>query len=157
MQRVTISLDEDLADAFDDLAKQQGYQNRSEAVRDLVRQAVETSRLETVGGVGCVANLSYIYDFRTRDIASRLSQIAHDNHDLVVSTVQVPLDHATCFASTIFKGRDTAVRALADAIRAERGVRFGKVNVISVEPNDHHENPADHHHHGHVHLTPHSG
>lgn len=157
MQRVTISLDEALADSFDALAKEQGYQNRSEAVRDLVRQAVEARRLEAASGVSCVANLSYIYDHRTRDIASRLTQIGHANHDLIVSTLQVPLDHETCFASMILKGPEAAVRTLADGIRAERGVRFGKINVITVDPNDHHDHSGDHHHHGHAHLSPHPG
>ena len=157
MLRVTISLDETLAVSFDALAKEQGYQNRSEAVRDLVRKAVEARRLEAASGISCVANLSYIYDHRTRDIAGRLTQIGLDNHHLIVSTVQVPLDHETCFASTILKGSATAVRTLTDGICAERGVRFGKINVISVDPNDRHDCSSDHHHDGQAHLSPHPG
>ena len=154
MQRVTISIEETLAEAFDKLVSETGYQTRSEAVRDLVRQAVEGRRLEEAAGAFCVANLSYVYDHRTRDIASRLAQIGHDHHDLVVSTIQVPLDHETCFASTILKGSTRAVRGLADRIRAERGVRFGAINIISVDPNDSHQGSGDHQHHGHAHLSP---
>jgi CopG family transcriptional regulator, nickel-responsive regulator len=157
MQRVTISIEEPLAEAFDKLVSETGYQNRSEAVRDLVRQAVEERRLEAAPGAYCVASLSYVYDYRTRDIASRLAQIGHDNHDLVVSTTQVPLDHETCFASTILKGSTEAVRALSDRIRAERGVRFGAINLISVDPNDSHSHAGGHQHHGHAHLSPHRG
>ncbi len=157
MQRVTISLEEALAATFDILAKEWGYQNRSEAVRDLVRQAVDARRLEGEVGGSCVANLSYVYDQHTRGIPARLGQIAHDHHDLVVSTVQVPLDHDTCFASTILKGLTADVRSLADHIRAERGVRFGSVNIISVAPNDHHDAAGGHRHHGHAHLSPHPG
>jgi CopG family nickel-responsive transcriptional regulator len=157
MQRVTISIDESLAEAFDDLVEATGYQNRSEAVRDLVRRAVEARRLEIAPGAHCVASLSYVYDDRTRDIAHRLARIAHDNHDLVVSTTQVPLDHETCFASTILKGPTRAVQALSDRIRAERGVRFGDINLISVDPNDSHADDGGHRHHGHAHLSPHRG
>jgi len=157
MQRVTISIEESLAEAFDELVSETGYQNRSEAVRDLVRQAVDGRRLESAPGAHCVAGLSYVYDYRTRDIANRLAQIAHDNHDLVVSTTQVPLDHETCFASTILKGSTSAVRALSDRIRAERGVRFGDINLISVDPNDSHASGDGHQHHGHAHLSPHRG
>ena len=158
MQRVTISLDESLAEAFDAFSRGQGYQSRSEAVRDLVRQAVEAWRLEAAGPVNCIANLSYTYQYRTRDIVGRLTELVHDHHDMVVSTIQVPLDHETGFASTIFKGSTLAVRALTDSIRAERGVRFGSVNIISVDPNDHHHDPGgDHHHHGHAHLSPRQG
>lgn len=154
MQRVTISLDESLAAAFDGWAKEKGYQNRSEAVRDLVRQAIDARRLTTSDAGGCVANLSCIFDHRARDIANRLTDIAHENHDLVVSTVQVPLDHATGFVSMILKGPIGRVRALADGVAAERGVRFGAVNVVSVEPNDDHEAAGAHTHHGHAHLSP---
>jgi CopG family nickel-responsive transcriptional regulator len=157
MQRVTISIEESLAGTFDDLVAETGYQNRSEAVRDLVRQAVETRRLQTAPGVFCVASLSYVYDYLTRDIASRLARIAHDNHDLVVSITQFPLDHATCFVSAILKGPTGAVRALAGRIRAERGVRFGDINLISVEPNETHAESDGHRHHGHAHLSPHRG
>ena len=157
MQRVTISIEESLAEAFDELVCETGYQNRSEAVRDLVRQAVEERRLASAPGAYCVASLSYVYDYRTRDIANRLARIAHDNHDLVVSTTQVPLDHETCFASTILKGSTDAVRALSDHIRAERGVRFGDINLISVDPNDSHPGGDGHQHHGHAHLSPHRG
>ncbi len=157
MQRVTISIDEPLAEAFDALVSETAYQNRSEAVRDLVRQAVEKRRLETAHGAFCVASLSYIYEYRTRDIATRLARIAHDNHDLVVSTTEVPLDHVTCFASTILKGSTSAVPALCDRVRAERGVRFGDINLISVDPNDSHLDGDGHQHRGHAHLSPHRG
>jgi CopG family nickel-responsive transcriptional regulator len=157
MQRVTISLDEALAGAFDELTKDAGYQSRSEAVRDLVRKAVEARRLESAGATSCVANLSYIYDHRTRGLAGRLTELGNDNHDLVVSTTQVPLDHETSFASTILQGPSPAVRALAEGIGAERGVRFAKLNLVSVDPNDHHHGRHDHQHDGHAHLSPHPG
>ena len=157
MQRVTVSINEPLGEAFDQLVCETGYQNRSEAVRDLVRRAVEARRLETAPDAHCVASLSYVYDYRTRDIANRLAQIASDHHDLVVSTTQVPLDHETCFASTILKGSTGAVRALSDWIRAERGVRFGDINLVGVDPNDTHFAGAGHQHQGHAHLSPHRG
>jgi CopG family nickel-responsive transcriptional regulator len=157
MQRVTISIDEALAETFDGLVKDQGYQNRSEAVRDVVRKAIEASRLEVADGEGCIANLSYVCDHRTRDIAARLARIAHDHHDLIVSSNQVPLDHESSFVSTFLKGPISAVRKLSDHIRAERGVRFGAVNVVSVEPNDDHEGADDHRHVGHAHLSPRPG
>ena len=69
----------------------------------------------------------------------------------------MPLDHETCFASTILKGSTRAVRALSDRIRAERGVRFGDINLISVDPNDSHADDGDHQHHGYAHLSPHRG
>lgn len=156
MQRVTISLDETLARAFDEITVEQGYQSRSEAVRDLVRQAVDSRRTEGGEDHYCVACLSYVYDHHTRALAQRLVELQHDHHDLVVSTTHVHLDHDTCLESAILKGPTAAVRALADRVRAERGVRFGHINLISVAPNDHHSH-AGHSHEGHAHLSPHKG
>ena len=74
MQRVTVSLDEDVAAAFDALAREQGYASRSEAVRDLVRRAVDHRKLQQSGDSLCVANLSYVYDHHVRSLASRLAR-----------------------------------------------------------------------------------
>lgn len=132
MQRVTVSLDDDIAAAFDALVLAQGYASRSEAVRDLVRRAVDSRRLQQAGAGLCVANLSYVYDHHSRSLADRLMTLQHDHHDLVISTTHVHLDHHTCLESSMLKGRIDAVRALADGIQAERGVRYGAVNLVSM-------------------------
>jgi CopG family nickel-responsive transcriptional regulator len=155
MQRVTVSLDDETALQFDELTKNQGYQSRSEAVRDLVRHAIEARRLESGDSTDCVANLSYIYNHRTRDLAQRLLDRQHEHHDLVISTTHVILDHASSFETMILKGPTRDVRALTDGITAERGVRFGVVNLVSVDPNDDHDNELGHHHDGLEHASPH--
>jgi len=135
MQRLTISLDADLAAAFDAFAIERGYQSRSEAMRDLVRQAVDARDLDADPTGLCVATLSYIYDHHVRDLAARLTAIGHDHHDLVVSTTHAHLDFRDCLETTILKGPTEAVRTLANKIRAERGVRFGALNIVGVKPN----------------------
>lgn len=135
MQRVTMSLDEDLGVAFDEVIAARGYQSRSEGMRDLVREAVEVWRSERDDNGPCVASLSYVYDHHTRALAERLMTIQHRRHQLVVSTTHVHLDHDTCLETTLLRGPAAQVRALADEIRAERGVRFGKLNLVSVDPN----------------------
>ena len=154
MQRLTISIDDALASEFDTLTQDQGYTSRSEAMRDLVRQAVEGRRIAETDAGHCVASLSYIYDHGTRALAQRLNQMQHDHHDVVVSTMHVHLDHDTCLETSILKGTTKAVRALADAIKAERGVRFAEINLITASLNGHH---PDHVHHAHGpegHLSP---
>ncbi len=131
MQRITISLDEELAQAFDALSTEQGYQSRSEAVRDLVRRAVDARLLDT-GGETCVANLSFVYDHHTRDLARRLTDLQHDHHELVISSTHVHLDHGSCLESTLMRGPTGAVRALGGQIQSERGVRFGAMNLVSA-------------------------
>ena len=155
MQRLTISLSDELAAEFAALQQARGYVSRSEAVRDLVRDAIEAARRDTAPGHACVATLSYIYDDRTRALAQRLLDLRHARHDLVVATMQVVLDHASLLETVVLRGPSAAVRDLADRVRAERGVRFGALSIVGVAPNDDHRHPAtDHHHHGHAHASP---
>ena len=132
MQRITISLEEELAQAFDALSREQGYQSRSEAIRDLVRRAVDARLLDATSDETCVANLSYVYDHHTRDLARRLTELQHDHHDLLIASTHVHLDHDTCLESTLMRGPADAVRALGGQIQSERGVRFGAMNLVSA-------------------------
>jgi CopG family nickel-responsive transcriptional regulator len=157
VQRITISIDDDLAEAFDALVKLRGYQSRSEGVRDLVREAVQDWRADQPGSTYSVANLSYIYDRRTRVLAQRLSELRHDHHDLIAAVAAIHLDHDHTLESVMLKGETDAVRAFADRLRAERGVRFGAVNLIDVAAHDHHEHDHAHSHSGHAHLSPQRG
>ena len=157
MQRITISIDEGLGGTFDRLVQARGYQSRSEGVRDLVREAVETWSGEQSGRTQCVANLSYVYNRLTRALAQRLSELQHDAHDLIVATTQMHLDHDHTLEGVMMRGPASAVRAFADKVRAERGVRFGTLNLISVDPNEDHDDPTAHQHAGHPHLSPRAG
>ncbi len=133
MQRLTISIDDPLAEAFDDFVQRQGYQNRSEAVRDLIRDRLETVRLQGRGPQHCIAAVSYVYNHHQRELASRLAALQHAHHDLAVSSMHVHLDHEECLETVILRGSLEQVRAFADALMAERGVRFGKVNLVPLE------------------------
>ncbi|HZV53524.1 MAG TPA: nickel-responsive transcriptional regulator NikR [Rhodocyclaceae bacterium] len=133
MERFTISIDEDLAQAFDALIAQRGYSNRSEAIRDLLRSHLESARQAGAEGTYCVANLSYVYNHHERDLAERLTELQHGHHDLTVATLHAHLDHDNCLESVILKGPTQSVRKFADALIAERGVRHGAINVVSVE------------------------
>ncbi|MCF8151939.1 MAG: nickel-responsive transcriptional regulator NikR [Burkholderiaceae bacterium] len=158
MERITISLDADLAAEFDRLIAQRGYRNRSEAVRDLLRAHLEQARPKTADASHCVASLSYVYNHHERDLAERLTALQHGQHDLTVATLHAHLDHENCLESVILRGPTAAVREFSDALIAERGVRHGQLNLIDVEL----DAEREHQHayrtvgrsHGHVHLKP---
>jgi CopG family nickel-responsive transcriptional regulator len=158
MERFTVSLESELASAFDQLIAERGYRNRSEAVRDLLRAALEDSRRRSEAGGHCVASLSYVYNHHERDLAERLTDLQHGQHDLTVATMHAHLDHENCLESVILRGATPAVRAFADALIAERGVRHGQLNLIAVDIDGGHD-----HQHGyvprgrvrtHVHMKP---
>src|SRR5512139_681812 len=146
MERFTISLEERLAKDFDALIRHKGYRNRSEAVRDMLRGRIEGDRMARDEAPYCIGCLSYVYNHHERDLAERLTGIQHRHHDLVVSTTHAHLDHDSCIESVIVRGVTKDVRAFADAMMAERGVRHGSLNLV---PSDVHAGK-----HVHVHARP---
>jgi CopG family nickel-responsive transcriptional regulator len=151
MERFTISLDDTLAREFDRLIAERGYDNRSEAVRDLLRAHLDKLREARDLDGQCVGNLSYVYNHHERELAERLMAIQHAHHDLVVSTMHAHLDHDYCIESVILKGPAQQVRRFADAIAAERGVRHGSLNVVMVDVTPAHAHGRGH---AHVHVRP---
>lgn len=153
MDRFTVSLDEDLLAQFDDYIRRRGYQNRSEAVRDVLRRTLDGERLDQDKGGDCVACLSYIYNHHERELSRRLTQASHDHHDLTLSTLHVHLDHEHCMEVAILRGPVGEVQSFADAITAETGVRHGKLNAVPVETKvGHGHHHHHHHHHDHTHA-----
>ena len=148
MQRLTISIDDELAADFDAFVAQRGYGNRSEAVRDLIRARLEAEREATDPDTHCVASLSFVYDHHQRALAERLAEHQHEHHDLTVAAMHVHLDHENCLETVVLQGGTQAVRHFAAAITAEPGVRHGSLNVVTMEPAEPHA------HAGHRHLKP---
>jgi CopG family nickel-responsive transcriptional regulator len=155
MQRVTITLDDDLMDDLDRIIEARGYQNRSEAIRDLARSGLEQAAVEVAGSRHCVAALVYVYDHHARDLPKRLTQEFHDHHDLSQATLHVHLDEASCLEVTVLKGRGAEVQSSANHVIAERGVRHGHVVYVpSTESAAHSQ--VHSHGHGHAHSHSHS-
>jgi CopG family transcriptional regulator, nickel-responsive regulator len=147
MDRFTISLDEILASDFDDLIKERGYASRSEAVRDILRTHLQQSREQRDAKGACVANLSYVYNHHERELAERLASIQHAHHDLTISTMHAHLDHEHCIETVMLKGPVSQVRQFAQQIIAERGVRHGLLNLVSVELGKAHTHGGSTHRH----------
>ena len=153
MQRVTITVDDDLMEELDRLIAAKGYKGRSEAIRDVARAGIQQALLEANDAPTCVAALVYVYDHGTRDLARRLSALFHDHHDLSVATMHVHLNHSSGMEIALLKGATNAVRRLGDAVLAQRGVRHGGLTIIPAltEPDAHtHDDGPDGHVHTHI-------
>ena len=129
MQRVTITIDEDLLAEIDAAARARGYQNRSEIFRDLTRSGLQQSTHATDGG-DCLAALVYVYDHASRDLSRRLVENFHGHHDLSLATLHVHLDDDCCMELTALRGPTKDVQHFADHVIAERGVKYGRVITI---------------------------
>jgi CopG family transcriptional regulator, nickel-responsive regulator len=133
MQRVTVTLDDELLDELDRMVSARGYQNRSEAVRDLTRAALRQTTQEASQSQACVAALVYVYDHETRELSKRLTRFFHDHHNLSLSAMHVHLDHESCMEVAVLRGPTAEVQQFADHVIAERGVRHGRLFMIPVE------------------------
>ncbi|MGA8357579.1 MAG: nickel-responsive transcriptional regulator NikR [Xanthobacteraceae bacterium] len=133
MQRVTITIDDELDAELARFMTARGYANRSEAIRDLARSGLQQAASEVGGPRPCVAALIYIYDHEARDLPKRLTRDFHHRHDLAQATLHMHLDHESCMEVTVLKGRGSAVQEFADHIIAERGVRHGHVVFLPAD------------------------
>ena len=151
MQRVTITLDDALMKEVDAIIAARGYQNRSEAIRDLARAGMREAAEDVGQKRECVAALVYTYDHAARQLSKRLTAAYHDHHELSLASLHVHLDHDTCLEVTVLKGGSEDVQQFGEHVIAERGVRHGKIVRMPVDlPAPSHRAPHDHevaHHH----------
>jgi len=131
MRRVTITIDAELMKELDRCAAARGYQNRSEAVRDLVRSGLQQAMLDSGKG-DTIAALAYIYDHRVRELSKRLTRTFHEHHDLSLASLHVHLDEESCMEVSVLRGPGDDVRHFAEHIIAERGVRHGRIFAVSA-------------------------
>lgn len=146
-ERFTMSLDGELAEQFDAYIESKAYSNRSEAVRDLIRERLTSESLASRQTGNCIASLSYVYNHHERELSSRLMDIQHEHHDLVLASQHVHLDHDNCLETLMLRGAVRAVRDFAEAMIAERGVRHGNLHVIPVEFTERHTHGSGTHTH----------
>jgi CopG family nickel-responsive transcriptional regulator len=132
MERITITIDDDLLASIDGLIEKRGYPSRSEAIRELIRDAATREHLSQ-GHAPCVAALSYVYDHAARDLSQRLVNAQHDHHDLSIATTHVHFDHEHCLEVAILRGTSGAIQKLADNLTAQRGVRHASLNIIPLK------------------------
>ena len=145
MKRLTMSLDDDLAEAFEAIVQDRGYANRSEAFRDLLRADLGAVRQTEQPKGPCIATLSYVYDHHQRQLAMRLTDMQHEHHELTVSTTHAHLDHNLCIETVILRGPTAKVRAFAQSVIAQPGVSHGNLHLVPL---------ATRRAHGHDHLAP---
>ncbi len=132
MQRVTITLDDDLVAQLDRFINGRGYQNRSEAIRDLARAGVQLATEQAYPEAQCAAAVIYVYDHETRELPKRLTRSYHNHSDLSVATFHIHLNRESCMEVTALRGRTGEVRHFAEHVIAERGVRHGNIVLVPM-------------------------
>lgn len=130
LYRFGISLEKELIKAFDSHIKKQNYHNRSEAIRDLIREALTRKQLAE-GGVVAGA-IVMTYDHHKRELVTTLLDIQHDFQDLIISTQHVHLDHHHCLEIIAVKGKAREIEELANLIKSQVGVKQVSLSVADA-------------------------
>ena len=142
LSRTGVSIDSALLEQFDRFIENQGYANRSEAFRDLIRdRLVATSVVAPNAEV--VGTVTLIYDHHSRLLPERLTDIQHEHHAEIISTVHAHLDHDTCLEVVVVKGKSWRVQQLADLLIITKGVQHGRL-VMSSPAINHASKHHDH-------------
>ena len=133
MQRITVTIDDELLEALDKVIAARGFQNRSEAIRDLTRAGMAELQNNASGNHEGVAALVYVFDHESRELAKRLTRSFHDHHDISLATMHVHLDHQSCLEVAVLRGSMRDIRHFAEHVVSERGVRHGRLVAVPVK------------------------
>jgi len=128
--RLSMSLPRSLATRFQHYAKERGYANRSEALRDLIRHALVQEEWKDPNAA-VAATLTLVYDHHTRTLKDKITAIQHDAGPLVVSTLHVHLDHHNCLEVVVLRGKAKEVQHVADRIAALRGIKHAQLSATT--------------------------
>jgi len=133
MERITITLEADLLKQFDAYMDAKGYRNRSEGIRDAIRQLLADERIAEDEDAQCVGCVSYVYDHQERLLSSRLMEAQHHHHDIPAATLHLHIDERNCLEATVLKGTVKDVRHLSNHLTSQTGVKHGRLHIIPVE------------------------
>lgn len=128
--RFGVSIDEKLLKKFDAIIGEKGYVNRSEAIRDLIRDMMVTEEISDPDAEA-IGTLSMIYSHETREINEKLNDIQHHSYHNIVTTTHIHLDEHNCLEVLVLKGTAREIQILADKLLAIKNVRHGKFTMTT--------------------------
>jgi CopG family nickel-responsive transcriptional regulator len=130
LSRIGVAIDTQLLSKFDRLIARRGYQNRSEAFRDLIRdELVDQTWSSPESNV--VGTVTLVYDHHVRMLNEKLTNLQHDFHRSILSTLHVHLDHDNCLEVIVVRGRSADVRKIADSLISAKGVKHGRLTITT--------------------------
>lgn len=129
--RFGVSIPDDLLEKFDDLINKKGYTNRSEAIRDLIRDRLVEDQWSELGHE-VVGTATVVYNHEQSDLAQKLTEIQHRTHNLIISALHVHLDAHNCLEVLILRGESEQVRKTCELLISTRGVKHGKMTMTTT-------------------------
>ena len=132
VERIGVSLERKLLSNFDKLIARQGYQNRSEAIRDLIRQQLSSERLGDPKAKA-VAAVFLVYDHHATKLMEKLTSLQHSHLLQTISSVHIHLDKHNCLEVVVLRGRVGEINKMAESIVSLKGVKLGRINLVATE------------------------
>jgi len=129
LTRFGVSLENSLLAKFDQLIKKKKYQNRSEAIRDLIRE--ELVKKEWQLGHEVAGAITFVYDHHQRELLEKIVHIQHDYHSVIISSQHVHLDHRNCLEIIALKGKTSQVKELFNNLKAVKGIKHAAISMSS--------------------------
>lgn len=127
LTRFGVSIPSELVESFDESIRSKGYRNRSEAIRDIMREHLVESEWERGDEHGVVGTVTIVYSHEVRELSNTLTSLQHEFHDAIVCTTHVHLNQHNCLEVIVVKGSGDQVRTIADRLISTRGVKHGKL------------------------------
>ena len=131
--RFGVSIPEPLIEAFDRYIKERSYKNRSEAIRDLIREKLVEQEWEAdARDKEVVGTITYVFDHHKRELVDSIIRIQHDFSDHVIASQHVHLDHDNCLEVAIVKGKPSTLRGVAYKLKALKGVKHCRFTMTTT-------------------------
>mgnify|MGYP000615539469 CR=1 FL=1 len=131
-ERFGISLPGELLEKFDKKIDEEMYSNRSEAIRDLIRESLVEDKWEDVAEQEVVGTLTLVYDHEKRGISDKLTDLQHEDHANVISSMHVHLDEHNCMETLVLRGSAKKVKEVSDRLISTKGVKHGDIVKTTV-------------------------
>ena len=131
MVRFGVSIDEDLLGKFDSFLRKKGYQNRSEALRDIIREKLIEKEWEG-GEAESFGTVSLVYNHESRELAQKLIAAQHKELAHIVASLHVHVDHHNCLEVLVLRGRGREVKKLGDMLVSTKGVKHGRTSFTTT-------------------------
>lgn len=132
LERIGISLDSNLLSAFDSLIAEQGYENRSEAIRDLIRQSISEEKLKNPKA-SAVAAVLVVYDHHAARLSEKLIDLQHSHFLRTISSMHIHINPRECLEIIVLKGGVGEITKMAEKIVSLKNVTLGRVNLIATD------------------------
>ena len=130
LTRFGVSLDRELLERFDTFIKNRSYETRSKAISDLIKESMDADIIDSSGLLA--GAVTFLYSHHNKDLVSKLLEIQHDCHDIIISMQHIHLDGDACLEILAVRGKSGVIKSLYYKIKALKGIKLAQISVTGI-------------------------